>query len=196
MNPEDPEAVASAASSTANSNSNDVDDEDDVSSGDGYAEAAVSPEMLFKLCKKIAQLTKVIYSLNTKNDDLEAEFQQQGLAGACRHQLSLASAYLQQEGRSPDGPQDANDDRHHCPELAVDASRQPAEPETAPKSSRPCRGSSSGPCCCCCEDLQLLRRRCTELEDQVNGSSGSPCRAFDRAAPFCSHNSDLTFERG
>lgn len=31
----------------------------------------VTPDMLYKLSKKIAQLTKVIYSLNTRNDDLE-----------------------------------------------------------------------------------------------------------------------------
>ncbi len=36
----------------------------------------VSPEMLFKISKKIAQLTKVIYSLNTRNDDLELELGQ------------------------------------------------------------------------------------------------------------------------
>ncbi len=35
----------------------------------------VSPEMLFKISKKIAQLTKVIYSLNTHNDDLELELE-------------------------------------------------------------------------------------------------------------------------
>jgi hypothetical protein len=33
----------------------------------------VTPDMLYKLSKKIAQLTKVIYSLNTKNDDLEMD---------------------------------------------------------------------------------------------------------------------------
>ena len=35
----------------------------------------VSDDMLFKLSKKIAQLTKVIYSLNTKNDDLEFDME-------------------------------------------------------------------------------------------------------------------------
>ena len=35
----------------------------------------VSDDMLYKLSKKIAQLTKVIYSLNTKNDDLEFEME-------------------------------------------------------------------------------------------------------------------------
>merc|ERR1711862_920062 len=35
----------------------------------------VSDDMLYKLSKKIAQLTKVIYSLNTKNDDLEVDLE-------------------------------------------------------------------------------------------------------------------------
>ena len=35
----------------------------------------VTPDMLYKLSKKIAQLTKVIYSLNTKNDDLEIDLE-------------------------------------------------------------------------------------------------------------------------
>ena len=35
----------------------------------------VTPDMLYKLSKKIAQLTKVIYSLNTKNDDLEVDLE-------------------------------------------------------------------------------------------------------------------------
>ena len=35
----------------------------------------VSDDMLYKLSKKIAQLTKVIYSLNTKNDDLEFDME-------------------------------------------------------------------------------------------------------------------------
>ena len=37
------------------------------------ASGPVTPDMLYKLSKKIAQLTKVIYSLNTRNDDLESE---------------------------------------------------------------------------------------------------------------------------
>lgn len=37
------------------------------------AGVVVTPDMLYKLSKKIAQLTKVIYSLNTKNDDLEVD---------------------------------------------------------------------------------------------------------------------------
>jgi len=39
--------------------------------GVGQAQHVLSDDMLYKLSKKIAQLTKVIYSLNTKNDDLE-----------------------------------------------------------------------------------------------------------------------------
>ena len=39
--------------------------------GLGQAQHVLSDDMLYKLSKKIAQLTKVIYSLNTKNDDLE-----------------------------------------------------------------------------------------------------------------------------
>jgi len=35
----------------------------------------VTPDMLYKLSKKIAQLTKVIYSLNTRNDDLEVDLE-------------------------------------------------------------------------------------------------------------------------
>ena len=39
--------------------------------GAGQPQHVLSDDMLYKLSKKIAQLTKVIYSLNTKNDDLE-----------------------------------------------------------------------------------------------------------------------------
>ena len=39
--------------------------------GLGQVQHVLSDDMLYKLSKKIAQLTKVIYSLNTKNDDLE-----------------------------------------------------------------------------------------------------------------------------
>ena len=39
--------------------------------GPGQVQHVLSDDMLYKLSKKIAQLTKVIYSLNTKNDDLE-----------------------------------------------------------------------------------------------------------------------------
>ena len=45
-------------------------------SGNGAeSSSAVSPEMMFKISKKIAQLTKVIYSLNTRNDDLERDLE-------------------------------------------------------------------------------------------------------------------------
>ncbi len=37
------------------------------------ATVVVTPDTLYKLSKKIAQLTKVIYSLNTRNDDLEVD---------------------------------------------------------------------------------------------------------------------------
>jgi len=44
---------------------------DGGSGGPGQVQHVLSDDMLYKLSKKIAQLTKVIYSLNTKNDDLE-----------------------------------------------------------------------------------------------------------------------------
>ena len=44
-------------------------------SDDGAGHHIVSDDMLFKLSKKIAQLTKVIYTLNTKNDDLEFDME-------------------------------------------------------------------------------------------------------------------------
>jgi len=52
------------------------DDDEDVQHGeegasgisdeDLHVESQITPEMLFKISKKVAQLTKVIYSLNTK----------------------------------------------------------------------------------------------------------------------------------
>ena len=39
------------------------------------ATVVVTPDTLYKLSKKIAQLTKVIYSLNTRNDDLEVDLE-------------------------------------------------------------------------------------------------------------------------
>ena len=48
-----------------------VKDNDDT----GQFHHMVSDDMLYKLSKKIAQLTKVIYSLNTKNDDLEFDME-------------------------------------------------------------------------------------------------------------------------
>ena len=61
--------------------------------------AVVSPDMLYKLSKKIAQLTKVIYSLNTRNDDLECDLESMR-AGyeerlqLCQQQLHMASNNL------------------------------------------------------------------------------------------------------
>ena len=43
--------------------------------GGGQPPTVVTPDMLYKLSKKIAQLTKVIYSLNTRNDDLEVDLE-------------------------------------------------------------------------------------------------------------------------
>ena len=43
--------------------------------GGGQPPTVVTPDMLYKLSKKIAQLTKVIYSLNTRNDDLEIDLE-------------------------------------------------------------------------------------------------------------------------
>ena len=48
---------------------------DVVREGEDSSHHMVSDDMLYKLSKKIAQLTKVIYSLNTKNDDLEFDME-------------------------------------------------------------------------------------------------------------------------
>ena len=53
----------------------------------------VTPDMMFKISKKIAQLTKVIYSLNTRNDDLELELE--GLRANYEQRLAEAVAELQ-----------------------------------------------------------------------------------------------------
>ena len=63
------------------------------------AVAIVSPDMLYKLSKKIAQLTKVIYSLNTRNDDLECDLESMRLGyeerlQLCQQQLHVASNNL------------------------------------------------------------------------------------------------------
>ena len=55
--------------------------------------SAVTPEMMFKISKKIAQLTKVIYSLNTRNDDLELELE--GMRANYEQRLAEAVAGLQ-----------------------------------------------------------------------------------------------------
>lgn len=39
-------------------------------------EERLTPELHSKLCKKVAQLTKVIYHLNTRNEDNDAKLQQ------------------------------------------------------------------------------------------------------------------------
>ena len=62
----------------------------------------VTPDMLYKLSKKIAQLTKVIYSLNTKNDDLETDLDHLRVSyedklKLCQQQLQLATSNLQQQ---------------------------------------------------------------------------------------------------
>ena len=53
----------------------------------------VTPDMMFKISKKIAQLTKVIYSLNTRNDDLELELE--GMRAGYEQRLAEAVAGLQ-----------------------------------------------------------------------------------------------------
>ncbi len=62
----------------------------------------VTPDMLYKLSKKIAQLTKVIYSLNTKNDDLEMDLEHlrstyEEKLKLAQQQLQLATSNLQQQ---------------------------------------------------------------------------------------------------
>ena len=52
----------------------------------------VSDDMLYKLSKKIAQLTKVIYSLNTKNDDLE--FDMENMRHSYEDKLEKVSLFL------------------------------------------------------------------------------------------------------
>ncbi len=71
-------------------------------SEDGPSTMMVTPDMLYKLSKKIAQLTKVIYSLNTKNDDLEMDLDQlrtsyEDKLKLCKQQLQLATANLQHQ---------------------------------------------------------------------------------------------------
>ena len=66
--------MASRRPGTGQVNGDGVKDfEDD--GGQSQAHHMVSDDMLYKLSKKIAQLTKVIYSLNTKNDDLEFDME-------------------------------------------------------------------------------------------------------------------------
>eukprot|EP00092_Neocalanus_flemingeri_P012882 GFUD01013878.1.p1 GENE.GFUD01013878.1~~GFUD01013878.1.p1 ORF type:complete len:1023 (+),score=360.95 GFUD01013878.1:130-3198(+) len=61
-----------------------------VHQGPGQVQHVLSDDMLYKLSKKIAQLTKVIYSLNTKNDDLE--FDMDALRGNYEEKLEKATA--------------------------------------------------------------------------------------------------------
>ncbi|XP_071448550.1 protein FAM184A-like isoform X2 [Hetaerina americana] len=51
-----------------------------------------TPELLYKMCKKIAQLTKVVYVLNTRNDDLE--IQCKTAAEACEEKVANATVEL------------------------------------------------------------------------------------------------------
>ena len=48
---------------------------DGLREGEESSHHMVSDDMLYNLSKKIAQLTKVIYSLNTKNDDMEFDME-------------------------------------------------------------------------------------------------------------------------
>ena len=75
----------------------------DSTSSSPTQEQAVSPDMLYKLSKKIAQLTKVIYSLNTRNDDLEWDLENvragyEERLQLCQQQLHLASNNLSSIG--------------------------------------------------------------------------------------------------
>ncbi len=58
-----------------------------------HQQPVVGPDMMFKISKKIAQLTKVIYSLNTRNDDLELEVE--SLRSSYEQRLAEAVAELQ-----------------------------------------------------------------------------------------------------
>ena len=64
----------------------------------------VTPDMMFKISKKIAQLTKVIYSLNTRNDDLELELE--GVRANYEQRLAEAVAGLQAADGSGRGEAD------------------------------------------------------------------------------------------
>ena len=80
------------------------DNHQELMSGSDEAPSAmvVTPDMLYKLSKKIAQLTKVIYSLNTKNDDLEIDLESmrsnyEEKLKLCQQQLQLATVNLHQQ---------------------------------------------------------------------------------------------------
>ena len=65
------------SSSAAGDDSKTMIDDPSFSSSSGHQDLLVncSPDMMFKISKKIAQLTKVIYTLNTRNDDLETDLE-------------------------------------------------------------------------------------------------------------------------
>lgn len=60
----------------------------------GGAAAPMPPDIHFKMCKKIAQLTKVIYHLNIRNEDHDADVA--ALAASHKEQLAAASATAQE----------------------------------------------------------------------------------------------------
>jgi hypothetical protein len=66
-----------------------IEDEDLLTT----ASSVVTPDMLYKLSKKIAQLTKVIYSLNTRNDDLEVDLE--AVRATFEEKLQLCQEQLQ-----------------------------------------------------------------------------------------------------
>ena len=84
-------------------------DSGDLISGSEETPVVVTPDLLYKLSKKIAQLTKVIYSLNTKNDDLEIDLEvmrssYEDKLKLCQQQLQLATTNLSQQlQQQPDG---------------------------------------------------------------------------------------------
>ncbi|XP_071542005.1 uncharacterized protein [Panulirus ornatus] len=58
----------------------------------GSIEAMLTPELLFRMNKKIAQLTKVVYGLNTRGEELEAQV---GTLKEAEENLRTANAELQ-----------------------------------------------------------------------------------------------------
>uniref|UniRef100_A0A8C6E951 Family with sequence similarity 184 member B n=1 Tax=Moschus moschiferus TaxID=68415 RepID=A0A8C6E951_MOSMO len=83
------------------------------------------PEMHVKMCKKIAQLTKVIYALNTRQDETEASME--ALREAHQEELQQAVAetearLLQAQGRS--GEEEALRQRIQALESALELQKQ------------------------------------------------------------------------
>jgi hypothetical protein len=70
------------------------------------AQSVVGPDMMFKISKKIAQLTKVIYSLNTRNDDLELELE--SLRSSYEERLAEAVAGMKVGRGEADGAEHAS----------------------------------------------------------------------------------------